>query len=196
MQGQWNHGRSYYRCRFTDDYPDGDVEHSKSIYVKEEALLPGLDAWLGSLFDDDHLDETCAALAGTSESDLEIEMREAELRAAIADCDRRIRNYRLLLDDEDSVTLAAQWIAETQRERMALERRLGEQLPRSELTAREVKELVNSLRDTVRVLAAADPEDRSELYAQLGVSLSYDPTGTVSVQAHPRGVAVGVGGGT
>jgi hypothetical protein len=35
------------------------------------------------------------------------------------------------------------------------------------------------------VLAAADPEDNSELYAQLGVSLSYDPSGNVTVKAEP-----------
>ncbi|KAA0232166.1 MAG: hypothetical protein JJLCMIEE_02579 [Acidimicrobiales bacterium] len=27
MQEPWNLGRAYYRCKFTDDYPAGDVEH-------------------------------------------------------------------------------------------------------------------------------------------------------------------------
>ncbi len=133
---------------------------------------------------------------GASEPDPEAEKREAQLRSAIADCDRKIRNYRQLLDDEDSVTLAAQWIAETQRERRAIERQLGQHLPGGELTAREVKALVDALRDIVGVLAAADPEDKSELYAQLGVSLSYDPAGNVTVKAEPRGVTVRVGGAT
>lgn len=196
MQGQWNHGRAYYRCKFTDDYPDGDIEHPKSIYVQEDALMPGLDAWLGSLFDDEHLDDTCAVLAGASEPDPEADKRETQLRAAIADCDRKIRNYRQLLDDEDSVTLAAKWIAETQRERKALERQLGQHIPGGQLTAKEVRALVDALRDLVGVLAAADPKDKSELYAQLGVSLSYDPSGNVTVRAEPRGVTVRVGGGT
>ncbi len=196
MQGQWNHGRAYYRCRFPNDYPEGDLEHPKSIYVKEEALLPGLDAWLGSLFDEDHLDGTCAALAGASEPDPEHEKREAELQAAIADCDRKIRNYRQLLDDEDTVALAAQWIAETQRERKAFERQLGKHVPGGELTPKEVKALVKALRDIVDVLADADPADKSELYDQLGISLTYDPAGSVTVKALPRGVTVRVGGGT
>ena len=51
------------------------------------------------------------------------------------------------------------------------------------------------MRDIVGVLAAADPEDKSELYAQLGISLSYGPTGNVTVKAEPRGVTVRVGGG-
>ena len=91
--------------------------------------------------------------------------------------------------------LAAQWIAETQRERKALEQQLGQQIPGGELTAKEVKALVDALRDIVSVLAAAEPEDKSELYAQLGVSLSYDPAGSVTVKAEPRGVTVRVGGG-
>jgi hypothetical protein len=77
-----------------------------------------------------------------------------------------------------------------------LEQPLGQHIPGGELTAKEVKALVDALRDIVGVLAAADPEDKSELYAQFGVSLSYLPTGTVTVTAEPRGVTVRVGGGT
>lgn len=74
---------------------------------------------------------------------------------------------------------------------------MSELIRRSTSSTVPVSEVtIPSLRDIVEVLAAADPEDKSELYAQLGVSLSYDPTGTVTVQAHPRGVTVGVGGGT
>jgi len=40
MQGQWNHGRAYYRCRYRDDYPVAEAEHPKSVYVKESLLPP------------------------------------------------------------------------------------------------------------------------------------------------------------
>ena len=196
MQGHWNHGRAYYRCKFTEDYPSGDLHHPKNIYVKEEAVIPGLDGWLASLFDDEHIDDTCAVLAGASEPDSAAEQREADLRAAIADCDRKLANYRTLLDTEDAVTVAAEWIADTQRERKALERQLGQHVPGGELTPAQVKALVKALRDIVDVLADAEPADKAELYNQLGVLLRYDPAGTVSVQAHPRGVQVRVGGGT
>ncbi len=196
MQGQWTHGQAYYRCKFTDEYPGGDEQHPKNVYVREASITPGLDEWLGSLFDDEHLDGTCAALAGASEPDPEAEKRDADLRARIADCDRRIRNYKVLFDDEDTVTLAAGWIAEVQRERKELERQLGRHVPGGELAADEVKALVNALKDIVSVLAQAEPADKAELYDQLGVRLRYDPSGSVSVQSEPRGVTVGVGGGT
>jgi site-specific DNA recombinase len=196
MQGQWRHDRAYYRCNFTADYPGADGEHPKAVYAREDAILPGLDGWLGSLFDDDHIDDTCAALAGVSEPDPAAEKRTADLRSGIADCDRKIRNYRQLLDEEDTVTLAAGWIAETQRERKSLERQLGNSVPGGELTSNEVQALVKALRDIVDVLATAEPADKAELYNELGISLRYDPTGSVAVMAEPRGVQVCVGGGT
>lgn len=41
---------------------------------------------------------------------------------------------------------------------------------------------------------AADPADKADLYKELGVTLRYDPSGTITVQAQPRGVSVRVGG--
>jgi hypothetical protein len=113
MQGHWSHGRAYYRCKFTEDYPAGDVEHRRNVYVTEDVLLPGLDRWLATLFDDDHFDDTC--------------------------------------DRSQSV---------------------------------------------IDVLADAEPQDKTELYDQLGISLAYDPDGTVTVESRARGVQVRVGGGT
>lgn len=69
-------------------------------------------------------------------------------------------------------------------------------MPGGELTADEVKALVTALKDIVSVLAQAEPADKAELYDQLGVRLRYEPSGSVSVQSEPRGVTVGVGGGT
>jgi hypothetical protein len=49
-------------------------------------------------------------------------------------------------------------------------------------------------RDIVDVLADADPEDKAEAYAELGVGLTYHTDARVAVQA--RGVRVRVGRGT
>ena len=43
------------------------------------------------------------------------------------------------------------------------------------------------LRDIVSTLADADPEDKAELYRELGVNLTYCPDGRVNVQVLPRG---------
>jgi len=109
----------------------------------------------------------------------------------IADCDRKLANYRMLLDTDDPVTVATEWIADTQREMKALER---QHVPGCEFTPTQVKALVAAVRDIIEVLVVADPADKADLYRELGVTLRYDPAGMVSVQAHPRGVQVRVGG--
>jgi len=195
MQGQWNHGRAYYRCKFREDYP-GDLEHPPSVYVKESSVIPGLDAWLATLFDEDNLDNTCANLAGHSEPDDRTKERLEGLRAAIAECDRKLTTYRSLLDQDGDVAIAAQWITETQRERRTLEAQLGEEVPREAMTSSQVKALVKALRDIVDVLADADPKTKAEVYNDLGLKLDYSPDGVVSVETRPRGVIVRVGGGT
>lgn len=120
--------------------------------------------------------------------------REERLRAGIADCDRRITKYHQLLDHDIDPALAASWITEAQRERRGLEAQLGQQIPGEQLSSNQVKALVDALRDIVGTLAAADPTDKADLYRELGVTLRYDPSGTVTVQAQPRGVTVRVGG--
>src|SRR5680860_1491264 len=57
-------GRAHYRCRYPNEYAIANgVPHPRSVYVREDAVLPRLDAWLGRLFDPANLDATGAALA-------------------------------------------------------------------------------------------------------------------------------------
>ena len=49
----------------------------------------------------------------------------------------------------------------------------------------QARALVEALYDIVEVLADADPQDKAELYAELGVSRTYHTDGRVAVEA-PR----------
>jgi site-specific DNA recombinase len=196
MQGQWNHGRAYYRCRYPLDYAVDEHEHPRSVYVREAAITEGLDPWLASLFDDDRIDETCEILAGASEPDPDTEDRETWLRREIADVDRRLEGYRAVLDQGGDPAVVARWISDAQRERKVFVAQLGEPVPGGKLTKSQVRALVAGLRDIVSTLADADPEDKAELYRELGITLTYSPDGRVNVQVLPRGVNVRVGGGT
>jgi DNA invertase Pin-like site-specific DNA recombinase len=87
MEGVWNHGRPYYRCQLHRDDPIDRSEHPNTIYVREDALLPGLDAWLAELFDAEHLDQTCDALAAAIEPDGDVKTRHDEIRRRITELD-------------------------------------------------------------------------------------------------------------
>ena len=54
---------------------------------------------------------------------------------------------------------------------------------------------MTGLRDIVAALAGAEAADKADLYKELGVTLRYDPSGTVAVKVQPLGVTVRVGGG-
>lgn len=189
-----DHGRAYYRCKFTDDYGVDPATHPKSVYVKEDAVVPSLDGWLAGLFDEEHIDHTCEVLAGAAEPDADYEVRQADLEAKIRDCDRRLANYRKALDLTDDPTPFIEWINEVRTERQALEAQLGRSVPGGTLTTSQVKALVRHLRSIVAVLADADPIDKAELYGELGVSLTYHRDGRVAVESLPRGADVRVGG--
>ncbi len=196
MSGQRNHDRPYYRCRYPLEYGISEEQHPRNVYVKESAIELGLDKWLASLFDDHHLEETCEILAGATQPDPQAEARRLALLEEIRDCDRRFEQYKAVLDEGADPKVVAQWMAEVNRERADLEAQLEHPVPGGKLERSQVKALVEALQDIVGVLADADRDDKAELYRELGVEMTYDPEGSVSVRMAPRGLKVRVGGAT
>lgn len=197
MQGSWNHGQAYYRCKFPSEYAVAEGQHGRTVYVREAAIVPGLDAWIATLFDDEHLDSTCEALAAVSDLEPEDdEGRVLDLRRQLKECDAKLARYRQLLEQDANIAVVATWIAEVEREHKRLERELGRKPAARKLTKAEIKALVRQLKDIVAVLADADPADKRAIYDELGVNLTYHPGGRVQVGAGGRVLGVRVGGGT
>ena len=197
MQASWNHQNAYYRCKFPAEYAITEEEHAKTVYVREKAIVPSLDAWIGSLFAEERLDATSEALAAVSDLDPEDDpQRELDLRRQLKECDTKLARYRALLEQDSDITVVATWIAEVERQRKRLERDLGRKPTSRKLTATEIKTLVRQLKDIVAVLADADPRDKRAIYDELGVNLTYHPDGRVHVGAGGRVLGVRVGGGT
>lgn len=162
--------------------------------MREDAIVPGLDRWLASLFEPDHLDATCPALAAAGEPDPDAAQREEELRQRLAECDRTLDAYRSVVREQpETAAEVRKWIVETLQERKRLERQLG-RTPRTKLSKEDVKTLAASLKDIVAVLVTANPVDRAEAYADLGISLTYHPDNSVTVESRPRVSQVRVGG--
>jgi len=195
MQGQWNHGRAYYRCRYRDDYPVGEAEHPKSVYVKEDLVIPHLDEWIGTLFEPDEIDRTCATLSAAGTPGEGQQERLDQLKAEIAECDRKLARYQAVLDGDGDIVTVTKWIAETERRKNTAHAQLRSQRSDGELSADQIKQLVADLCDIVGVLRQAAPQQKAEIYRELGVSLRYDHTAnSVTLHAQPRGVTVRVGG--
>ncbi|WP_369359746.1 recombinase family protein [Streptomyces sp. cg2] len=51
MQGNYNNGKPHYRCRYTAEYvKNAALDHLLPVYVREEVVLPLLDAWIARVF--------------------------------------------------------------------------------------------------------------------------------------------------
>ena len=166
----------YYRCKFPAEYAIASGEHNRTVYVREGSVVPGLDEWLAGLFDDEHLDATCAALAEASQlPDDNHEVVELDLRRRLKDCQTKLARYRDVLESGTEVSVVGDWIAEVDRERRSIERQLGHKPTNQVLTTSEVKALVTRLKDILAVLAHADPELKRTVYEELGVPFHLPP---------------------
>lgn len=175
MQGTWAHEAARYRCKFPAEYALANkLDHPRTVYLREDAVVPKLDEWLAQLVDDAHIDETCQALAMAGEHDEAAEARAEAARRKIADCDSRLAKYRQALDAGADAAVVATWMAEVQGERLRAEQELGESVPADKLTKSQIRALVLSLRDIAAVLRTADPKLKAEVYTELGVEVTYD----------------------
>jgi hypothetical protein len=201
MQGSYNNGKLHYRCRFPGEYATttGPSNHPRNVYVRQDAIEPHLDAWLSQVFDPQNVDETRAALVAASQADVDVDAQALlTAKQTIGECDRRLDKYRKVLDEGGDPKTVAGWMADEQAKRQEAERVLASIKPRQTPTEVDVRRLFDEVEDSVKMLAEADPETKSALYAALGIRLTYDSDRKrVTVEAQPRSWGLGrVGGGT
>jgi site-specific DNA recombinase len=188
MQGQQNHGAPYYRCRFPEEYAlANQIHHPRNVYLREDALLPALDRWLGKYFAPHRRGETIAAILAAQGGDGE-DTTAVLARQTITECDRKLTRYRATLEALDESTdpaVIAGWITETQNQRNAADAQLRHAPRQATLTSDQITSLVNQLGDHAHAIVAADPVRKADLYAKLGLHLTYHAAQqTVRAEAH------------
>lgn len=175
MQGSTNNGHANYRCKLPSEYALANkADHPPTIYLRESAIVPELDRWLAQVFDPDHIDETCEALA-TAQGPADEDLARAEAaRRKLADCDERLAKYRQALEAGADATVVAGWMAEVQGDRLRAEHEMAMARPAEDLTPAAVRALIEDLPPIEEVLAEADPEAKARLYNELGLQLTFD----------------------
>ena len=180
MQGHWANAAPYYRCRFPSEYALANrVPHPLNVTLRQDALLEPLDTWLASKFEPPHLPATIDELAAASTSPPEIPAEQDEINAKIADCGRKLAQYRATLDAGADPATVARWITETEAERakhQATKRAIPQHARPKSMSRDEIVSVVTALSDLLTVLRRADPADKAEIYTQLGLRLTYHPS--------------------
>jgi site-specific DNA recombinase len=177
MTGNWNNDQAYYRCRFSTQYAlANQVDHPKTVYLREADVLSRLDTWLAQTFAPASLDATLTQLADQASAGTEdTSIRAEAAQARIAGLDRKIAQYRASLDAGAGPAVIGPWIAETQAQKVAAQAEIRPATGRRRMTRDEIAALVAAPGDLVQVIRDADRTDKAELYTQLGLTLTYRP---------------------
>ena len=178
MSGKWNNDQAYYLCRFPAEYALANkVDHPKNVYLREADVLGHLDDWLEELFSPagihttlDHLAEQAAQL-----QDPAALARAEGGRGRIAEYDAEISQYRASLKAGADPAVIGPWIAETQAKKVAAQAEIRAATGQHRISRDEIAAIVAALGDLARVVSEADPADKSEIYTQLGLMLTYQP---------------------
>jgi len=100
----------------------------------------------------------------------------ARLRQTIADADDKINRYRAALDAGGDPALIAGWISETTAIRKTAQGRLGlTEAPPHRMTDDQISAIADAFASLLDLLRDADPRDKAELYARIGLQMTYRP---------------------
>ncbi|MBL7255943.1 recombinase family protein [Paractinoplanes lichenicola] len=181
MVGNPNHGRLYYRCTASRDFVrQHKISHPPALYLREDAITDPVDRFLRE------------ELTGTTLADNLSRVADARYRAALAaydapgqietlrqtinDADQKISRYRATLDAGGDPALIATWIGEATAIKKAAQTRLGlTEAPPQRMGSDQLDAIADAFNDLFRLLRAADPQDRAELYSRIGLRLTYKP---------------------
>ncbi len=180
LQGHWVHAQPYYRCSYPPEYRAAtglDLDHPRTVYLREADLLPHLDGWLAGLFDPASLEDTLAALEAASHDHTAAIQQLRTAEQTLADCQRQLAQYRAALDAGADPTAVTAWINQATAARAAAEAeraRLRATTPKA-LGHSELRQLVQEAGGLVAALTNADSAPRTALYDKLGIEGVYQP---------------------
>ncbi|MFD0882964.1 zinc ribbon domain-containing protein [Streptosporangium algeriense] len=174
MQRNWNNGQPCYRCRYPAEYALANkVDHPKTVYLRETDVLPDLDRWPAREFGGSRRDKTIRLLAAYGQPETDVAAEAARRR--VAECDQKLARRRAALEAGADPVLVAQRMAETQAQRVAAEANLRQRGDRRRMTREEIDVMVTAIGDLAQVFSEADPNDKADAHAQIGLRPAYQP---------------------
>jgi len=101
-----------------------------------------------------------------------------EISARIAECDRKLTQYRAALDAGADPVTVARWITETETERAGYQaiKRAVPRPAQASMSRDEIASVVRALADLLTVVRTARPADKAQIYTGLGLRLTYQPS--------------------
>ena len=181
MQGQYNHGVAYYRCRYPKEYAlASHVRHPGNVYLREADVLPAIDRWLTVIFAPRRLTRTIAEMqaAQATPATPEPAAPARDTQATLAGCDARLARYQATLDAGGDPQTIAEWTRQVKAERAAALARDATQTlrnPSRRLTDDDIRALITALGNLRDVIRDARPAEKAAIYDQLDLKVTFKP---------------------
>jgi site-specific DNA recombinase len=93
------------------------------VYLREDHVVPRVDAWISGIFKPDTIESTLDALA-RSQAAPERSEPDADARRIVAECDAKLATYRAALESGTNPELVNGWIDDVLAERARAKARL------------------------------------------------------------------------
>jgi site-specific DNA recombinase len=174
----------YYRCRVRDTVPGSSGEHPSNVMFREDWLIAGLDTWLTAVFSPDKVEETVEAMFIATKPSMADVARRQVVDRRLEEAQQRLARFKEALAAGVDPHLAAAWINEAKK-RSRRRSLSGQHWWPPRQPVRRVKNCTAWFADFTGLasrLGQVPAAIRAEIYAALGVRLTYDPT-TASVSA-------------
>jgi site-specific DNA recombinase len=192
LQGNYVRGHAFYRCKLSSDYPVAVNDHPRSLAVREDRLLPHVDAWLCQLFAPERIEATAAQIVEVDSQGHREDPAVIGARATLTECERKLSKHLDGLEAGIAPDIIAARIAATQREKAAAESVLATApLAPEPLRLEGVIETLTALRDLPELLGRIEQGDRTALYQALRLTVRYRRIGAteeVKLTSTLRGV--------
>jgi site-specific DNA recombinase len=155
------------------------VDHPRNVILREDVVIPPLDAWLSGLFAPDRRDAVIAEMAAVAATETPVPAISTAA-ARTKELDTKLARDRAALDAGADPALVSGWITEVQeqRARIAVEPRPEPRHTPEGLTAEQIIAPARRHRrhpHRLTALADADPRDKAQVYRQLGLRLIFSP---------------------
>ncbi|MDX6283000.1 MAG: hypothetical protein QOH03_4071 [Kribbellaceae bacterium] len=176
MEGAARHQEvKYYRCNARTLVPESAtaLAHPPQIYLREDFVTPAINRWIGELFGPLNRQVTIDLLLEDDDSSARRDEHVAQLRDRVAAADVVMGRLQRALDAGwDPTALREQYNAAV-AEKRAAETAITQVPPEAVMSREELEGYVDQLGDMARALERAEPEERSQLYGALRLSLVY-----------------------
>jgi hypothetical protein len=198
MEGTPRDDRVYYRCAARSIVPGAPILaiHPKNVYLSERAVVGPVNAWIGTLFDPEHRDETVRRLLGAAAARTDT-ARGAAAAKAVAEAEQRLRRLHTAIEAGVDPTALVEPINRAQEELEAA--RVEQQhIPAARTMGQaELEAMIDDLGNIGRALNRTDPAKLEELYRSLRLEVVYHPEERVAeVAIRPGRGSERVRGGT